>query len=382
MKKKAVVIDAYSRGSYHEVINQAYLMMISDLYEEVIYIADKSSCDNMKNLLDKCNVDYSNVIFEEKHFRDFKLKSPGLNYLAKLLKVSCLNYWYYIKASKDSDIFYNNNLFFATILITFFASKSKNIYDMCHNEMELINLSEAYSATTKLLSKYFQMIFNRMALDKVFHFMLLSPKMVDYFKKFISPRNYDRMYSIDHSYIRPENVVGHDFMIHDSRMKIGIPGAITPQRGLDTLKRILDSLTNDNVCIYALSSCSEAIENSHFVMLNKDSKLLPFEQYNAYVQSMDAMLLLYDKDSYKLTASGAVLEAIWNEKPIIAMHNMYFDYLFEKFGELGVLCDDVDELCEQLNFFNCKALFVGSVHHAKKTLEPSSVKGQLKKILN
>ena len=39
-KNKAVIIDCYSRGNYHEVINQGYLMMISILYEQVTYIAD------------------------------------------------------------------------------------------------------------------------------------------------------------------------------------------------------------------------------------------------------------------------------------------------------------------------------------------------------
>ena len=66
MKHKAVIIDMYSHGSYHEVINQAYLMMISDIYEEVTYIADKSSCENLKSLLDKCGVRKNNIIFKER----------------------------------------------------------------------------------------------------------------------------------------------------------------------------------------------------------------------------------------------------------------------------------------------------------------------------
>lgn len=382
MKRKAVVIDTYSRGSYHEVINQSYLMMISELYEDVIYIADKSSCDNMRRLLGRCGVVCENVIFQEKRFRNVNLKHPGLNYLAKLVIVSFLNYWYYVKASKDSDIFYNNNLFFATLFIHFLARKTKNIYDLCHNDMELINPSKANSATTKILSKYFCFVFNKIVLDKIFHFILLSPKMVDYFNQFISSKNIRCIFSIDHSYIRPLIKNRENFAIVDSRIKIGIPGAISPERGLGTLKRILNSLTNGNVCIYALSSCTEQIDNVHFVMLNNNNKLLPFEQYNSYVQSMDAMLLLYDKNSYKLTASGAVLEAIWNEKPIIAMHNMYFDYLFQKFGKLGVLCNNVNELVENITNFDSVEDWVNTCKLAKRQLTPEVVKYQLKRIID
>ena len=43
MKNKAIIIDAYSRGGYHEVINQSFLMMISNLYATVTYIADESA---------------------------------------------------------------------------------------------------------------------------------------------------------------------------------------------------------------------------------------------------------------------------------------------------------------------------------------------------
>ena len=65
--KIACIIDTYSKGSYHEVINQSYLMMIAELYDKVIYIADKSSCDNLRKLLDSCNVHYDNISFKEKN---------------------------------------------------------------------------------------------------------------------------------------------------------------------------------------------------------------------------------------------------------------------------------------------------------------------------
>ena len=116
-------------------------------------------------------------------------------------------------------------------------------------------------------------------------------------------------------------------------------------------------------------------------MLNKNKELLPFEQYNAYVQSMDAMLLLYDTNSYKLTASGAVLEAIWNEKPIIALHNMYFDYLFEKFGRLGELFESEKDIAFYLN--NCSQFDKNGLKCAlaKQQLKPEFVKEKLKTII-
>lgn len=381
MKKIAVIFDAYSHGSYHEVINQAYLMMIAELYEKVIYIADKSACDNIRRLLEECNVEYKNVEFHEKNFRETKLRWPGLSYMYKLLYISFLNYWYYLKAPRGADVFYNNNLFFAILLISLFATKDKQIYDMCHNEMELIDKEKSYSGATGFLSLYFRFMFDKVKLHPIFHFILLSPKMVDYFRSFISDKNHGRIFGIDHCYIRPHVSVDERYLVSDVKFKIGIPGAIDKKRGLETLKRIIASLKTERVCIYALSSCSENIESPNFVMLNKGRKLLPFGQYNAYVQSMDAMLLLYDVDSYKLTASGAVLEAIWNEKPILALHNMYFDYLFEKFGKLGELFDSEKAIAHFLNNSSQLDEIEQNCAFAKQQLKPEFVRENLKMII-
>ena len=382
MKNKAVIIDMYSHGSYHEVINQAYLMMVSDIYEEVTYIADKSSCGNLRSLLTKCNFDYSNIRFVEKNVSHIKCKSPGLTYLIKLIKVSILSFIYYNRCDKDEDVFYNNNLFFAITLISLFSKKRKNIYILCHNEMELIDKKSCFSSVTKILSMYFRFVFCQMGLNKIFHFILLSSDMVNYFNSFISYKNHTRIYWIDHSYIRPENNIDAKYQIVDSRIKIGIPGAITPLRGLKELKYLLANLKNQNICIYALSTCSEMIESDHFVELNRESGLLPFDQYNTYVKSMDVMLLLYNTESYKLTASGAILEAIWNEKPIIALNNSYFDYLFKRYGNMGILCDNVKDICEAINDFKTNPLFTKNLINAKTELHPKVVQNQLLKIIN
>lgn len=383
MKKKAVIIDTYSHGSYHEVINQSYLMMISELYEEVTYIADNSACQNLMQMLKRCNVNYDNIHFIEKTFKIHKVRNAGVSYLIHLLQVSWANFMLYRKCSKGTDVFFNNNLFFAITLITLFARKDKNIYDMCHNEMELIDKKTASSICTKFISAYFRFIFRHIKLNQIFHFILLSDSMVEYFRGFISTKNRSRIYSIDHAYIRPENPFSSDDLITDSRLKVGIPGAISEGRGLPELKKLLKILDKD-ICIYALSTCSGEIESNQFVKLNDGKGLLPFEKYNAYVQSMDVMLLLYQLDSYKLTASGAILEAIWNEKPIYGLKNKYFSYLFQKFGDMGYLASSIEDLSQALKTHKDEEklkTLLHNIHNAKLRLMPNKVKEQLKEII-
>lgn len=385
MEKTAYIIDVYSHGSYHEVINQGYLMMISELYDQVFYVADKSSCENLRMLLKKCKFDSSNIIFKEKNFCKIRLKNKGVSYLLNILIVSILNFYYYIRLPSNTDVFYNNNLFLAIAFISIFSRKRNNIYGMCHNEMELIDRKSAYSCATSILSKYFRFVFSRIKLNKIFHFILLSPDMVSYFNSFIPEKNHARIFSIDHTYIRAD--VSKEIVVDENSkcIKIGIPGAITPLRGLNILKKILDGINNNDICIYSLSYCSENIDCGYFVRLNKENHLMPFEQYSNYVKSMDMLLLIYDTDSYKLTASGAVLEAIWNEKPIIALKNMYFDYLFTKFGGLGILGTDIQNLINILNTIHDKQYFgkpfYDRIKKAKFELLPQNTSSQLRKII-
>lgn len=382
--KNAYVIDPYSRGSYHEVINQSYLMMIASLYERVIYIADKSSCENLKKLLTECHFDYSNVVFVEKHFTRIHTGWDGLDYLLLMILTGWLDFLYYMRVKDNSDVFYNNNIYEGISLIKLFSfGKSNRIFDMCHSDMEHIEKGIDDTLAIKFFGWYLRHVFKHTKISRKIHFILLSSDMVKIFLKHILPVNQELIFSIDHAYIRPGNVIVKE-KSNDGKIRIGIPGAITPTRGLGTLKYILEHLTNENVIIYSLSFVNGNINSEHFVELNKTGGLLPFEEYNANVQKMDLLLLLYDKDSYKLTASGAVLEAIWDSKPIIALENYYFRYLFNKFGDLGILCDSLEDLTKYINSIQASNVidtYNQTLQKAKEQLMPRNVVKQLEQIV-
>lgn len=382
---RACIIDPYSRGNYHEVINQAYIMMIASLYNQVTYIADVSSCNCLKKLMDECNFDYSNVTFIEKHFFTCHIGWAGVDYLIKMLTVGWWDYLYYMKTPKNTDVFYNNNIYEGISLISNFSFLKKNrIFNLCHSDMECIIKHENDSIPIRLFSWYLQHIFIKNKLPKKINFILLSPDMVTYFNQFIKPQNRNRIFAIDHAYIRPKNEIVIS-QKSSNIIEIGIPGAITSNRGLKTLNLILSGMKNTKIRIYALSFVSGNVTGNNFIKLNETGNLMPFKEYNANVQRMDMMLFLYDKGSYKLTASGAILEAIWNEKPIIALENHYFRYLFNKFGDLGILCQSLEELISVINEIKThKALdkYLVNIKKAKEQLLPSKVKIQLKKIVS
>jgi hypothetical protein len=78
-------------------------------------------------------------------------------------------------------------------------------------------------------------------------------------------------------------------------------------------------------------------------LLTRQGSLSP-EELDAYINMMDFCVFIYPSNYYLFTASGALLEALAHLKPVVALHNPYFDYVFSKMGDIGYLCDTFDEM--------------------------------------
>ena len=290
-----------------------------------------------------------------------------------------------MKTPKGNDVFYNNNLYFASFFISFFSFGKKNsIFDVCHNEMEDIDKHHVDNNISRFMYAYLNAFFCKMRISKRFKFILLSEDMAEYFKSFIPPKNHHVIEWMDHPYIRSPFVNSEEFDFKKrTNLSFGIPGLVSPSRGLQEMKELLSTLSNPNLTIYGISVVTEPLKSPYFVKLNQSKNLLPFQEYTYYIKQMDALILLYKHGTYRLTASGAILEAIWNGKPIFAIENAYFRYLFNKFGDIGKLFESAVELANYINALEVSELsrFSDNLQHAKHELHPLQVAEQLKRIV-
>ena len=56
--------------------------------------------------------------------------------------------------------------------------------------------------------------------------------------------------------------------------------------------------------------------------------------FDSYVKELDYILYFYGIEKYKLIASGAIFE----------LKNTYFEYLSNKYGDIGFLCDNIEQM--------------------------------------
>jgi hypothetical protein len=81
-------------------------------------------------------------------------------------------------------------------------------------------------------------------------------------------------------------------------------------------------------------------------MPDNNLKELSRVDYDKRLEDIDYFLFFYDYRTYNYTASGAIFDVINFERPLIAMKNKYFESLFKKYGEFGILVSSINEMTD------------------------------------
>lgn len=390
--KKAYLIDPFSSGNYHEVINMSYLYLISKCYDEVVYVCDKSSYDNCLEKLSAQGLRVDNtkhIHIESKHYINRKFWG-GINYCRYHFRGSLLDILYYLKSEKGADVFYNNNILCGLNFLNFISRYKKNrLFVMCHSEINILekeNIGYGEVITRFLLCRFLKGI-----ISPNMNLIVLGDDIRRNFLNHANPVNTERIKSIDHSYFRVNsNVLPYDFQNNNSRLKIGIPSLINKNRGLDKLIYLLENKTEESKFdIYAIGRvvCEKPtdIDTLPLVQLNKSSELMPDSMYISYTSAMDAMILFVPHN--KFGASGGVLEAIWEQKIILSLNNGYISYMFEKYGKMGYIFDSVEDMSDFLNnhlndIEKSKPVFLENLRKAKEALYPANMVDSFKVMIS
>lgn len=71
------------------------------------------------------------------------------------------------------------------------------------------------------------------------------------------------------------------------------------------------------------------------------------QDYEREIEGTAWLMYLYEDRNYELIASGAFLDAILYQKPIICLRNSFFQHIFTTY-EIGIIVDSIEELPEAL----------------------------------
>lgn len=375
--KRLFYVDTYSTGPLHEMFDAASLKLFSSIFDQIEYYADSTAQEHAFHLIDNIP---SNITYHPIHVPTVHSQLSNWLKIAYAIYNNCR---ILLKAKENDIIYINYNTIYALPFINLITKFTrKKVLLQCHGELKQLQ-KEYYQnfVSQKILSLIRS---SKIHITKNLYICVLGDVIKENLKSYIAPSNINKIISFDHPGIFSESAeFNTNNMTSTNSLKIGYIGTLRKNKGINEFITLAKQLkSNTNVTFYSIGKITNYTQN-----LRNNGIIIPNECNNDYInridlyrmiQQLDIVLYLYDKDSYKLTASGAIFDAIECEKPIIALKNDYFEYLFKKFGTLGFLANDLSELENEIKELSRGKKYIIDFKTIKKQLSYKSIAIELK----
>lgn len=375
-------IDTFCWGGMHQQINASILKMLVMLYPgKIKYYAGSSQKKNVEMLFDMTRV----VEYRSIYVRDGgDPKSILLRYI-----ISCIqNIRFVVSSSRDTILIYNYDnplsLFLMDLINRFYRRK---ILVFCHGEMELLERNENCSRFLKVLSWILRCYFYKYRkIQKDIFFCVLGDSILNNLKSIMTKEQIAHFVSVGHPYMFTKAAI--PVKMKKDKFSLGTVGEFLQSKGAESFIELVKRFKNrEDVSFSVTGSVAYGADKlmacNVSLPRNKGKGLLDSSEYERRIIDLDYILYLYPHDSYRLTASGAILDAVKFEKPIIAIRNNYFEYFFLKYGEIGYLVNDISEMEEiVLSILNNKMDIQVDFASIKQKLSPERISVELKSVLD
>ena len=363
-------INSYANKEHHEQFNAILLFALNSYFRVKMY-SGKDSKNNMYRTLREKGYKIRNI--DNQNLLVLKGKSGIPNFIRFLF--SALYNLLILLCSKKNDILvYNfNNPLSLYSLNKVNSLLKREILIFCHGEMELLINNEG-GFLAKILRWHLRYFFLKKR--KLFiKYCVLGDSIIENLKPIIKEK-IDDFISIDHPYLFEKRGIKEKSI--SSRISFATIGELNDFKGLDSYLKLLDKVDKENKNFLVIGNVShklEEFEKRGVIVKGKDN-FIERKEFENLISDIDYALYFYTKDKYKITASGAVLDAINARKPIIALKNDYFSYLFGKYGQIGYLFESIEEMSNRIDLLNDNK----KIFNFEKYIEELSVDSFSKKL--
>lgn len=353
-KRSLVLLEPQCQGFEHAPFNSALLkaLELSDIFTRIYFMSE-----------------YSHFrLVEATHYR----KNPiyqilSGNKLLRFIQEALLTL--YISArnfiSKDAVMFSSvtkTNLLTLGFANLFFSKKNK-INVIIHSILSEVEIQNRFFSVRSMISFYLSTGGTLFVLG-------------DSIEKNCKPKfnGSQRIRSIPHYYNvagANETLKSHDFQY------FACMGVLTKSaENLKKLTRFSPSIDKKFVKIVGFTSNVDLVKDLPF-----DVPTSPIERskYEYLISNSTFTLSVIDSKRYRYTASGTFLDSVFIGKPGIYLRNDFVAYYFDRYGDLGYLCNNMrdvhsimyqlssGELCDTSFYQHC----LENIIKARKHFEPS-----------
>lgn len=375
-------IDTFSVNSFHAQINACLLKMLVLSYpNEVVCYSSVSNRREIEKLIEG----EENIRWEDVYVVGGKTKYAVLyRYIFSAIR----NVKFLFMCKNNEILFFNYNNPFSIRLVNYLNKfLRRKILIVCHGELEMLYPHDNSGILAKIISKLVNNFFlSTKSVSSNITFCVLGDSILNNLKAILSSRMLCHFQVIEHPYIykkimernREDNKV----------LKFGVVGSFSFAKGGRNFIQLVEELNCvQNISFSVTGSISEGIDDLKRlgVSLPKNDGIeqIPIEEFSERICNLDYILFLYPTYSYKLTASGAIMDAIKWGIPIISIRNDYFENVFAKYGRFGYLVEDLSEMKNlMLSLLNSKGNASFDFDSVRRKSSPESISANLKEIVD
>ncbi|MGL5964476.1 MAG: hypothetical protein ACRCZ2_08810 [Fusobacteriaceae bacterium] len=368
------VVESFRRDNEHLIFNSLFLEMISKIGKTKFY-SDFNYWKEISSQIENQNIEYEHILVKKNNCK----KNILINYF--------LSAYYSVKilfsTEKKEKIFYTSVNFLNLFFIKFFnCFLKRNVYCICHGELETllekndINLPILY----KMIAPLYRIIFKFK--NNSVKYIVLGESIKKNLNKIIPSL---KVIVIDHPYIYPK--ITEKLNVKKDILTFGVVGVYSNRKGSNNILKLAEKYFNKSEFVI-IGKIKDKIETKF-----KNKIKIPFasddfiskDLFNKEIEKLDYILYFYDENSYKLTASGALFDAISHNKPIIYLKNDFFNYYLDKYEGIGTGFDNYSDLENYISLVINKDIkydsikFNKNIKKLKKDLSSNSILKNLKK---
>ena len=347
--KKLLYIDTFSTGHIHEMFDASSLRMFGDLYDEIVYCANKDSIENIKHLLGEMP---SSIKVKSVNIVDIYKPFGKLRRFLKQLQAAVLDCWYIATVSKNTDVVINYMTALALYPINWAARiTDKRVLVVCHSDIQEVL---GHNKPSCLSAQRIHMLDNAdVKIAKNLWFADLSDAILDNVLPLVSPQVKEKMLAFDHTAIFDR--IPKKSHITSGKLILGYVGGLRANKGGDVFLKLAKHYKNNSQIEFRIIGNTSDQRDK----LNEAGVIIPDGVGDFFISrelmydnicDLDYVLYCFPPEGYKYTASGTVFDAIDCERPILAIKNDYFSGLFKVCGEFGYLEEDYDNLVKRINW--------------------------------
>ncbi|GEM_PF-3177384 len=342
MKNKNIaVLDLFAQGKRHVAFNVAMSESIySALGKKINFYCNKNYYTQNQNYFNRQHVNLieSYNVDVRRPYRLAFFKSVWRFFLAfKKIKKQTNATDFFILETTPAAIW-------ASKLINLFTSNKSNFYFLFHGDLSTVKENKRVSP---LLPRWFNYKYSVSKIPPQYATIIVLEHHIKNNLSQLLPELEPSIACLPHPAYYQDKT-GNESKESHGKLSFGYFGTATLDKGFD---RFLELATQhqSRAEFKAITTDTKNIYREHFadkvqLTMGPLEKALCYDDFYQTLTSCDFVILPFRYDYYQFAASGVMIDCMNMLIPMITLRNEYTENLFKQHGQIGYLCDNLDDM--------------------------------------